>query len=111
MMESLHEGTSHGSLLKASRLGIERKSLRAIECGENGCSIDLFIRMSEIYGGSLDYLPGLRIRQAALPLGQTQSRPLVYAHDGPASRSVLCPRSVASRFASGIWLNTMQCSP
>ena len=40
----------------ASRLGIERKSLSAIECGEKGCSIDLFIRMSEIYEVSLDYL-------------------------------------------------------
>ena len=40
----------------ASRLGIERKSLSGIECGEKGCSIDLFIRMSEIYGVSLDYL-------------------------------------------------------
>ena len=40
----------------AARLGIDRKSLGAIEHGRTGCSLDTFIGMSEIYDVSLDYL-------------------------------------------------------
>ena len=40
----------------AALLGIDRKSLGAIEHGRKGCSVDTFIGMSELYDVSLDYL-------------------------------------------------------
>ena len=40
----------------AELLGVERSYLSRIENGAKGCSVDLFIRISEIYHTSLDYL-------------------------------------------------------
>ena len=40
----------------AQKLGIQRRSLSNIESGAKGCSIDLLVRISEVYGCSLDYL-------------------------------------------------------
>ena len=40
----------------AAQLGMDRKSLGAIEHGRTGCSVDTFIGMSELYEVSLDYL-------------------------------------------------------
>lgn len=47
----------HHTLDKAAQqLGIHRRSLSNIESGAKGCSIDLLVRISEVYGCSLDYL-------------------------------------------------------
>lgn len=48
----------HGFTLDeaAQQLGIQRRSLSNIESGAKGCSIDLLVRISEVYGSSLDYL-------------------------------------------------------
>ena len=40
----------------AAQLGMDRKSLGAIEHGRTGCSVDTFIGMAELYEVSLDYL-------------------------------------------------------
>ena len=37
-------------------LNIDRSFYSRIEAGKKGCSIDLFIRLSELYSVSLDYL-------------------------------------------------------
>lgn len=40
----------------AGLLEIDRRSLSHIEKGTKGCSVDMLIRLSEVYGVSLDYL-------------------------------------------------------
>ena len=40
----------------AELIGVERSYLSRIENGANGCSVDLLIRLAEIYNVSLDYL-------------------------------------------------------
>ena len=40
----------------AELLGVERSYISRIERGAKGCSVDLFIRLSEIYHVPLDYL-------------------------------------------------------
>ena len=40
----------------AELMGIDRRSLSHIENGSKGCSIDLLIRISDVYRISLDYL-------------------------------------------------------
>lgn len=40
----------------AELLGIDRRSLSNIENAAKGCSLDLFIRMANVYRVSLDYL-------------------------------------------------------
>lgn len=40
----------------AELLDIDRRSLSNIETGAKGCSLDLFIRISNVYNVSLDYL-------------------------------------------------------
>lgn len=49
---------SHGYTQEtvAGMLGIDRRSLSHIENATKGCSIDLFIRIAEVYHVSLDYL-------------------------------------------------------
>lgn len=42
--------------IAASKLGIDSGHLRHIEKGIRGCSVDLFIRLAELYNVSLDYL-------------------------------------------------------
>lgn len=37
-------------------LNIDRSFLSRIENGSKGCSVDLFVRLSELYHVSLDYL-------------------------------------------------------
>lgn len=46
----------HTQKAAAGLLNIDRSSLSNIENGAKPCSIDLLIRLSEIYGVSLDYL-------------------------------------------------------
>ena len=40
----------------AELLGIDRRTLGNIETAQKGCSVDLFIRITELYKVSLDYL-------------------------------------------------------
>ena len=40
----------------AELLNIDRSFLSRIENGSKGCSVDLFVRLSELYHVSLDYL-------------------------------------------------------
>lgn len=40
----------------AEVLDIDRSFYSRIEAGQKGCSVDLFIRLSALYGMSLDYL-------------------------------------------------------
>lgn len=40
----------------AELLGVERSYISRIESGAKGCSVDLFIRLSEVYHVPLDYL-------------------------------------------------------
>ena len=40
----------------AELLGVERSYISRIESGAKGCSVDLFIRLSELYHVPLDYL-------------------------------------------------------
>lgn len=40
----------------AEMLDIQRRSLNNIETGAKGCSIDLLVRIANVYGCSLDYL-------------------------------------------------------
>lgn len=40
----------------ADKLGIDCGHLRHIENGTRGCSVDLFVRIAELYDVSLDYL-------------------------------------------------------
>lgn len=40
----------------AEALEIDRSFYSRIEAGKKGCSVDLFIRLSELYDVSLDYL-------------------------------------------------------
>lgn len=40
----------------AEQLNIDRSYLSRIENGVKGCSVDLFVRMSELYHVSLDFL-------------------------------------------------------
>jgi transcriptional regulator with XRE-family HTH domain len=37
-------------------LNIDRSYYSRIESGKSGCSVDLFVRLSELFGASLDYL-------------------------------------------------------
>ena len=40
----------------AELLGVERSYISRIESGTKGCSVDLFMRLSELYRVPLDYL-------------------------------------------------------
>ncbi len=40
----------------ASSLNIDRSLLSHVEAGKRGCSVDLFVRLSEFFGVSLDLL-------------------------------------------------------
>lgn len=40
----------------ATALNIDRSFYNRIEAGKKGCSIDLFVQLSELFGVSLDYL-------------------------------------------------------
>lgn len=40
----------------AQKLDVQRRSLSNIESGVKGCSIDLLVRIADVYGCSLDYL-------------------------------------------------------
>lgn len=40
----------------AELLGVERSYLSRIENGVNGCSVDILVRMTELFDVSLDYL-------------------------------------------------------
>ena len=40
----------------AQALNIDRSYYSRIESGNNGCSVDLFVHFSELFGVSLDYL-------------------------------------------------------
>ena len=40
----------------AETLNIDRSFYNRIEAGKKGCSIDLFVQLSELFGVSLDYL-------------------------------------------------------
>ena len=40
----------------AQALSIDRSYYSRIESGKGGCSVDLFVRLSELFGVSLDYL-------------------------------------------------------
>ena len=40
----------------AETLNIDRSFYSRIESGKNGCSVDLFIQLSDVFGVSLDYL-------------------------------------------------------
>lgn len=54
----------------AERLNICLDHLRKIVNGHRGCSVDLLVCLSDLFGVSLDFLVlGLRVRQAALPWG------------------------------------------
>ena len=61
--------TAHGYTQEtvAQLLNIDRSFLSRIESGTKGCSVDLFIRISEVYHVSMDYLI----------LGQTDSHVLL----------------------------------
>lgn len=40
----------------ADRLNTDRRTISNIELGSRGCSVDMFLRFSELYGVTLDYL-------------------------------------------------------
>lgn len=40
----------------AERLGVERSHLSRMERGQKGCSLELLVRLAQLYGVSLDYL-------------------------------------------------------
>ena len=50
----------------AQKLGIDRSLLSHVEAGRRGCSVDLFVRLSDLFGVSLDLLIMGR-NQAMLP--------------------------------------------
>lgn len=40
----------------AVRLGTDKSYLGHVECGRRGCSVDILVRLAEIFDVSLDYL-------------------------------------------------------
>lgn len=40
----------------ASLIGVDRRSIANIELGHKGCSVDMLLRFSELYGVTMDYL-------------------------------------------------------
>lgn len=52
----LRSRTGYTREIAASKLGIDCGHLRHIENGTRGCSVDLFVRIAELYEVSLDYL-------------------------------------------------------
>lgn len=40
----------------ADLLNVDRRTISNIEGGKKGCSVDMFLRFSELYGVTLDYL-------------------------------------------------------
>ena len=40
----------------ADLLNVDRRTISNIELGSRGCSVDMFLRFSELYGVTLDYL-------------------------------------------------------
>ncbi len=54
----------------AAALNIDRSFYSRIEAGKNGCSVDLFIQLSDLFGVSLDYLIMGKYSQTLLKNGE-----------------------------------------
>lgn len=54
----------------AATLNIDRSFYSRIEAGKNGCSVDLFIQLSDFFGVSLDYLIMGKYSQTLLKNGE-----------------------------------------
>lgn len=55
-IRQLRLGCGYTQERAAGLLEIDRRSLSHIEKGTKGCSVDMLIRLAEVYGVSLDYL-------------------------------------------------------
>lgn len=55
-ISGLRNRAGYSREIVASKLGIDYGHLRHIENGTRECSVDLFIRIAELYDVSLDYL-------------------------------------------------------
>lgn len=66
-IQHLRKASGYTQEALADLLGIDRSFLSRVEAGKKGCSVDMFITLSSVFGTSLDHLI----------LGKTlESRPL-----------------------------------
>ena len=55
-IRALRRSRGHSHEDAAELLGIDRSLFRRVERGDNSCSLDILVRISEVYAVTLDYL-------------------------------------------------------